>query len=43
MLEAIKRMLNQGHHCYKGINEGQTMVFGSIDSSVGWLLKTLSI
>lgn len=43
MLEAIKSTLNQGHHWCKGINEGQPMVFGSIDSSVRWLLKTLSI
>lgn len=43
MLETIKSMLNQGHHWCKGINEGQPMVFGNIDSSVRWLLKTLSI
>lgn len=43
MFKAIKSTLNQRHYWCKGINEGQPMVFGSIDSSVRWLLKTLSI
>lgn len=43
MFKAIKRTLNQRHYWCKGINEGQPMVFGSIDCSVRWLLKTLSI
>lgn len=43
MFKAIKSTLNQRHYWCKDINGGQPMVFGSIDSSVRWLLKTLSI